>query len=197
MVEKAAPGGWGYLLGDEGSGYWLGREAIAAYLQVLEGRRAAGCARRAESRRRPGTQTVPEGIAWVNSGANPVARLAGLAPLVASGSRRQAMKLRARFCVGRAGRWPISPLPRRASDLAQRGPGSSPCGVLWRRLGGRDRAQWRRFVTRSPIGCLRATITPPLLPPVAGAVAAGHAKTPDAAVLDNLIQAFANWEGRS
>ena len=27
-VEEARAGGWGYLLGDEGSGYWLGREAV-------------------------------------------------------------------------------------------------------------------------------------------------------------------------
>ena len=26
--EEARAGGWGYLLGDEGSGYWLGREAV-------------------------------------------------------------------------------------------------------------------------------------------------------------------------
>lgn len=26
--EQARAGGWGYLLGDEGSGYWLGREAV-------------------------------------------------------------------------------------------------------------------------------------------------------------------------
>jgi N-acetylglucosamine kinase-like BadF-type ATPase len=27
-------GGWGYLLGDEGGGFWLGREAIAALLTM-------------------------------------------------------------------------------------------------------------------------------------------------------------------
>jgi glucosamine kinase len=32
-------GGWGYLLGDEGSGYWIVREA----LRVLFGRRERGC----------------------------------------------------------------------------------------------------------------------------------------------------------
>ncbi len=29
-------GGWGYLLGDEGAGYWIGREAIRAVLFTLE-----------------------------------------------------------------------------------------------------------------------------------------------------------------
>lgn len=31
-------GGWGYLLGDEGSGYWLGREGMRAAIHALEGR---------------------------------------------------------------------------------------------------------------------------------------------------------------
>ena len=31
-------GGWGYLLGDEGSGYFIGREAIIAALKELDGR---------------------------------------------------------------------------------------------------------------------------------------------------------------
>lgn len=30
-------GGWGYLLGDEGSGFWIGREAIRAVLAAKEG----------------------------------------------------------------------------------------------------------------------------------------------------------------
>jgi len=30
-------GGWGYLLGDEGSGFWIGKEAIRASLASLEG----------------------------------------------------------------------------------------------------------------------------------------------------------------
>ena len=30
-------GGWGYLLGDEGSGYWLGREAVRSVLRASQG----------------------------------------------------------------------------------------------------------------------------------------------------------------
>lgn len=30
--QQARSGGWGYLLGDEGSGYWIGREAVRATL---------------------------------------------------------------------------------------------------------------------------------------------------------------------
>lgn len=36
--EVARSGGWGYLLGDEGSGYYLGREALIAALKDLDGR---------------------------------------------------------------------------------------------------------------------------------------------------------------
>lgn len=39
-IDKSAGihkiGGWGYLLGDEGAGYWIGREAIRHTLLVLE-----------------------------------------------------------------------------------------------------------------------------------------------------------------
>lgn len=33
--EEARAGGWGYLLGDEGSGYWLGREAVRHSLRKM------------------------------------------------------------------------------------------------------------------------------------------------------------------
>ncbi|GAA2337214.1 BadF/BadG/BcrA/BcrD ATPase family protein [Saccharopolyspora halophila] len=36
----ANAGGWGWLLGDEGSAYWLGREAVRATLRVLDSRSA-------------------------------------------------------------------------------------------------------------------------------------------------------------
>lgn len=34
----ARAGGWGYLLGDEGSGYWLGRQALRAVVRAADGR---------------------------------------------------------------------------------------------------------------------------------------------------------------
>ncbi|MHA7242588.1 N-acetylglucosamine kinase [Paeniglutamicibacter antarcticus] len=33
--QEARAGGWGYLLGDEGSGYWMGREAVRSTLRVF------------------------------------------------------------------------------------------------------------------------------------------------------------------
>ncbi len=35
---EAVAGGWGYLLGDEGSGYWLGLQALAAAARAADGR---------------------------------------------------------------------------------------------------------------------------------------------------------------
>ncbi len=35
--REARAGGWGYLLGDEGAGWWIGREAIAAALRAQDG----------------------------------------------------------------------------------------------------------------------------------------------------------------
>lgn len=34
--DEARAGGWGYLLGDEGSGYWLGREAVRHSLRRMD-----------------------------------------------------------------------------------------------------------------------------------------------------------------
>lgn len=36
--EAARAGGWGHMVGDEGSGYWIGREAVAAVMRATDGR---------------------------------------------------------------------------------------------------------------------------------------------------------------
>ena len=36
--HAARSGGWGYVLGDEGSGYWIGRRALAAVVRHADGR---------------------------------------------------------------------------------------------------------------------------------------------------------------
>jgi N-acetylglucosamine kinase-like BadF-type ATPase len=36
--EAARAGGWGHMIGDEGSGYWIGREAVAAVMRASDGR---------------------------------------------------------------------------------------------------------------------------------------------------------------
>jgi N-acetylglucosamine kinase-like BadF-type ATPase len=37
-VEAARAGGWGHIIGDEGSGYWIGRESLAAVMRAADGR---------------------------------------------------------------------------------------------------------------------------------------------------------------
>jgi N-acetylglucosamine kinase-like BadF-type ATPase len=36
--EAARAGGWGHMIGDEGSGYWIGRQALAAVMRAGDGR---------------------------------------------------------------------------------------------------------------------------------------------------------------
>jgi N-acetylglucosamine kinase-like BadF-type ATPase len=36
--EAARAGGWGHIIGDEGSGYWIGREVLAAVMRAADGR---------------------------------------------------------------------------------------------------------------------------------------------------------------
>src|SRR5581483_2400367 len=36
--EAARAGGWGHMIGDEGSGYWIGREALASVMRAADGR---------------------------------------------------------------------------------------------------------------------------------------------------------------
>jgi N-acetylglucosamine kinase-like BadF-type ATPase len=37
-AEAARAGGWGHMIGDEGSGYWIGREALTAVMRAADGR---------------------------------------------------------------------------------------------------------------------------------------------------------------
>jgi N-acetylglucosamine kinase-like BadF-type ATPase len=38
LGEAARAGGWGHMIGDEGSGYWIGREALSAVMRAGDGR---------------------------------------------------------------------------------------------------------------------------------------------------------------
>ena len=86
-------GGYGWLLGDEGSGYWIGREAVRATLAALNG----GPAEHGELTRavvaealgepapdEPGRRTAHRLITLVNG--EPPIRLARFAPLVSAAS---------------------------------------------------------------------------------------------------------------
>ncbi|MFC7341188.1 N-acetylglucosamine kinase [Saccharopolyspora griseoalba] len=76
---EASAGGWGWLLGDEGSAFWLGREAVRTTLRALDGGvRPTGLA--AAVCERLGAHDRDSVITAANSG--PPIRLAELAPLV-------------------------------------------------------------------------------------------------------------------
>lgn len=81
----AAVGGHGWLLGDEGSGFWIGREAVRAALRSLEGTGAEGTMTREVLREMGVTVSGPDGrtalIAAAHAG--PPVGLSGLSPLVA------------------------------------------------------------------------------------------------------------------
>ena len=78
----ARAGGWGYLLGDEGSGYWLGREALRATLRVYDGAAADGVLSKLV-REALRSRSGPDVIAWATSDDH-TRRVADLAPLVSA-----------------------------------------------------------------------------------------------------------------
>lgn len=108
--RSALAGGWGYLLGDEGSGYWLGLEGLRAVVRAADGRGPATAlsaallkalqlpdARdliawlyRADAPRTPAIARLAESVLAAAAGADPVAR-----GLVARGAQELAHAARA------------------------------------------------------------------------------------------------------
>ncbi|MCR4440202.1 MAG: BadF/BadG/BcrA/BcrD ATPase family protein [bacterium] len=74
-------GGWGYLLGDEGSGYFLGREALLAALKDLDGRGPA-TSLRPRLERACGVERIDQVISRVYGGDLDRAAIASSAPMV-------------------------------------------------------------------------------------------------------------------
>jgi N-acetylglucosamine kinase-like BadF-type ATPase len=80
--ETALAGGWGYLLGDEGGGYWLGHEGLQAVLRADDGR-GPGTSLAAALLPALGLPTARDLIPWLYHGGTPrTAEIAALAPLV-------------------------------------------------------------------------------------------------------------------
>lgn len=79
-------GGWGYLIGDEGSGYDLGRKGAAAVLRAHDGRGRATVLTRLYLERF-GLSSPDELISRLYGGANPRKELADTSTLVEQGAR--------------------------------------------------------------------------------------------------------------
>lgn len=80
--ESFLAGGWGYLLGDEGSGYWLGAQALRAAARMSDGRGPA-TALLEKMLGALNLESARDLIPWLYQHAPPRAReLAALAPLV-------------------------------------------------------------------------------------------------------------------
>ena len=192
--REGRAGGWGHLLGDEGSGYWLGREALAAYLRTLEGRETPG-ALSSLVRSAVGQRSVTDAIAWLHSGDQQVTRVAALAPLVSAAA--QAGDTLALDVLRRAG----EALADLAAAAARQVWGSSPpqdlrvacCGGIW--SAGRPLSDPFALSLRARLP--EARMTPRLLPPVGGAVLltmGADRRSLPSNIADKLTEAFAPRE---
>lgn len=80
--ESLRVGGWGYLLGDEGSGYWLGMRALKAITRGADGR-SEGTLLEGRVLEHLGLGSAQELIPWLyGAGSVPVRTVAALAPFV-------------------------------------------------------------------------------------------------------------------
>jgi N-acetylglucosamine kinase-like BadF-type ATPase len=79
--RTARADGWGYLLGDEGSGYWIGRRGLAAALAHRDGRGGSAALRVAAEARFGRVETLPE---VVHGSDAPAGRIAAFARDVAA-----------------------------------------------------------------------------------------------------------------
>lgn len=80
-------GGWGYLVGDEGSGFWIGREAIRATLSAEEGWGEATLLRKMLADTF-GTNDSGEWLSALYRTQNPQSLLAQIAPLVSEAAEQ-------------------------------------------------------------------------------------------------------------
>ena len=79
--ESRRAGGWGYLLGDEGSGFWIGLEGLRAVLRAHDGR-GWPTALTGALLSHLGLPNADALVRWAYSGQLPVAEIADLVPLV-------------------------------------------------------------------------------------------------------------------
>ena len=175
--REARSGGYGYLVGDEGSGFWLGREAMAACLRALDGRGQPTLLRDLVCE--VAQQRTPQDmVGWLYAGQDQVPRVAGLAPLVSRAAAADDPVA-------------VDLMERAARDLAalahaacrqvwsSRIPDALPiacCGGVW----AAGDVLRRPFELASRNACLWRRYAEPRLPPVGGAIllAMGARETP-------------------
>jgi N-acetylglucosamine kinase len=180
-------GGWGDAFGDEGSAYWIGREALALVSMTLDGRRDA----------RLLTDTVLNALgiqardllAWCYELPDRRARFAALAPLVTELAERGNKDARA--LIDRV----VEHLTEHATSAWRQ---LSPAGISdistplrWSHAGSVFNCRLLVDLMSQRLG---SAPIPPRLPPIGGSLlrAARHAHWPvDAAWLDQLSRSLA------
>ncbi len=167
--REGRAGGWGYLLGDEGSGYWLGHEAVSAYLRMLEGRASPSALTKLVSTAL-GRQahSVPQVIGWLHADESQVSRLANLAPLVSQAAEAEdplALEILSRAAEALAD-LATSAARQVWGKATPRGLAIACCGGVWS-AGPRLSTPFELALAERLPGAIAG---PPLLPPVAGAL---------------------------
>lgn len=126
--ETARSGGFGYLLGDEGGGYWIAREAVSTALRSTDGRAEAGGLPEIV-REEFGIADVRDLIPSLQAGDLSPARVAELAPRILTLSDSDPV---AAVIVSRAGFHLAELLEATARKLKLERPHVALWGGLWK-----------------------------------------------------------------